>query len=393
MKLLIFIYLLSSSLFAFESDCKALVRNHKRKLIVKTVKIKDLVSKTHFHGRYFKVLKRNSEDAIAFNSPDSFRACTVYYHSTLAKDYFKNNFELKRLQRPRAIKLRIEMNLGFEESVHMMHENNGLFYNNAVTIPPSTNSRIIDKPWFYEIWFAPKKPVKIDSSIYRASELVTSGPFMSSLLLGVGQSQATTIGIDLIRGTEFGAGFYTKTLALSIGVTAIVPSLLKWLSKPFKQTLYLDSAMIPEVIYHEYSHYALSEFLSIDKHAPVVEGVANYFAAIIGKTDSILDSTRGHSKGLVEISAKDTKNYKYSMEDKKYAQLDFSFKFLYAIKKTFGQEVGTSIIFNAIKLLSNRTGRELKSDLIPALKEAITKNHNSITNHFKFNSLLQEFGF
>jgi hypothetical protein len=393
MKLVIFIYLLSNSLFAFESTCKALVRGKKNKLVVKTVQIKDLVSKTHFHGEYLKVLKRNSEEVIAFDSPDAFRACTVYYHSTIAKDYFKTNFDLKRFERARTLKLRIEMDLGFEESVHMMHENNGLFYNNAVTIPPSGNSRITDKPWHYEIWFAPKKPVKIDNSIYRSSQIVTSGPFMSQLLLGVGQSQATTIGIDLVRGSGFGASFYAKTLAMSVGITAVVPNILKWVSKPFKQNLFLDSGLIPEVIYHEYSHYALSEHLKIDTHAPVVEGVANFFAATIGKTDSILKSTKGYSKGLVEISAKDSKNYAYSMEDKKYAQLDFSFKFLYAFKETYGKEVGTQLIFAAIKEMGLTTGRDLKDDLIPALKKSIFKNQNSLSNHYLFNILLQRFGF
>ncbi len=393
MKLLIFIYLLSSSLFALESECNALVRGHKKKLVIKKVQIKDLVSTTHFHGEYLKIIKKNSEGPVAFDSTDALRACTVYYHSTIAKDFFISNFALKRFERARTINLRIEMDLGFEESVHMMHENNGLFYNNAVTIPPSGQSRIVDRPWFYEIWFAPKKPVKVDNSTYRAAEIITSGPFMSSLLLGVGQSQATTIGIDLVRGTGFGAGFYAQSLAMSIGVTAVVPHVLKWATKPFKNTLYLDAAMIPEVIYHEYSHYALSEHLSIDKHAPVVEGVANFYAAMIGKTDSILHRTRGYSKGLVEIDAKKGKMYAYSMEDSKYAQLDFSFKFLYALKTQYGEEKASTLVYEAVKILSEREGKELKRDLIPSLKKALIKIDNSTFAQFQFNTLLQSFGF
>jgi hypothetical protein len=216
---------------------------------------------------------------------------------------------------------------------------------------------------------------------------------MTSLLLGVGQSQATTIGVDLVRGTSFGASFYAQSLALSIGVTAVVPHALKWASKPFKNTLYLDSAMIPEVIYHEYAHYALSEHLSIDKHAPVVEGVANFYAAMIGKTDSILNRTKGYSKGLVEIDAKKGKMYAYSMEDSKYAQLDFSFKFLYGLKTQFGEEEASKLVYEAVKLLGQREGKELKRDLIPSLKEALLKQDNSISTLFRFNTVLQEFGF
>ncbi len=393
MRLLTFIFLLSSSVFALEKDCTALVRGKNRKLSLQNVTLKDLVSKTHFQGRYLKIVERNSEKAVSFGSSLSVRACTVYYHSTIAKDYFKKSFELKRLKRPRAITIRIEMDLGFEESVHMMHENNGLFYNNAVTIPPSNSSRIIDKSWFYEIWYAPKKKVRIDSSTYKAADLVSRGPFMASLLLGVGKSQATTIGIDLVRGSTFGTSFYFKTLGLSVGVTALVPNILKWISKPFKSTLYLDSGMIPEVIYHEYTHYALSEVLSIDTHAPVVEGIANYYAAMIGDSDAILDKTRGYSKGLVEINAKNTKNYAYSMEDKKYAQLDFSFKFLYGLKKTFGEEKASQLLFDAIKIMQKREGKELKKDLIPSLKKALTQKDSNLKTQILFNELLQKFGF
>ncbi|MCT4642166.1 MAG: hypothetical protein N4A33_07675 [Bacteriovoracaceae bacterium] len=393
MKLLIFILLLSSFAHALEYKCKAIVRNNKHKLIISEVTLKDLTSKDSFSGKYIKVLRRNETLAVKFNSVDSLRACTVYYHGSKAKDFFQQNYDLKRLKRPRAIVMRIEMDLGFEESVHMMHQNNGLFYNNAVTIPPSGPGRITEKPWFYEIWFAPKKKVKIDNNTYKAAQLVSSGPFMSSMLLGVGQSQATTIGIDLIRGTGFGASFYAKTLALSLGVTALVPQVLKYVSKPFKKTIFLDTAMIPEVIYHEYTHYALSEHLPISRHSSTVEGIANFYAAAISNTDSILKNARKYSRGLVKVEAKKDKNYEYYMEDSKYAQLDFTFKFLYALNGAFGKVYAQKLVFTASKILGSRDSLGIKTDLIPALRLALDELGATSAKNFKLQSLIQKFGF
>ena len=389
MRLLICIYLLSSSLLAMDAVCTAIVRDEKKRLIKKEVQIKDLVSNSSFAGRYIKVVKSTSDDPVAFDSSESLRACTAYYHMTIARDYFLARFDLKRLKKPRAIVTRIEMDRGFEESAHFMHENNGLFYNNAVTVPPSGPGRLTDKPWYYEIWFAPKKKVKIESSIYKASKLITSGPFLVNMLMGVGQSQATTIGIDLVRGTGFGASYYLKSLGLSLGVTTLVPHIIKWGSRPLKQKIFLDSGMIPEVIYYEYSHFALSEHLSIDRHSPVVEGVANYFAAMIGNTDEILKKSKKYAKGLITIDAKRNKKYEYHMEDKSYAQLDFSFKFLYALKTEFGKEKSEELVFEAARKMGQTQKLELKAGLLPALRASLQTR----SEVYRFLDLTHQFGF
>lgn len=389
MRLLICIYLLSSSLFAMDAVCTALVRDEKKNLVKKEVTIKDLVSNSSFAGRYIKIVKGTSDDPISFDSSYSLRACTAYYHMSVARNYFLKRFDLKRLKKPRAIVTRIEMDRGFEESAHFMHENNGLFYNNAVTIPPSGPGRITDRPWYYEIWFAPKKKVKIESSTYKAAKLITSGPFLVNMLMGVGQSQATTIGIDLVRGTGFGASYYLKSLGLSLGVTTLVPHIIKWGARPLKQKIFLDSGMIPEVIYHEYSHFALSEHLSIDRHSPVVEGVANYFAAMIGNTDEILKKSKKYAKGLVTINSKRNKKYEYHMEDKSYAQLDFSFKFLYALKTEFGKEKSEELVYEAAKFMGQSQNLELKAGLLPALRESFQER----SELYRFLTLTDQFGF
>lgn len=393
MKLLICILLLSKLSIAIEANCNAIVRDDNKRLRIESVEIKDLVSNNSFSGKYVKVTRSISNDPIKFGSKDSLRACTVYYHMSKAHEYFVNNLGLRHLKRPRAIISRIEMDRGYEESAHFMHENNGLFYNNALTIPPSGPGRITDEPWYYEIWFAPKKKVKIENGLYKASKLITSGPFLLNMLMGIGQSQATAIGVDLARGSGFGYSYYLKSLALSIGVTAAVPHVLKWGSKPFKQSIFLDSAMIPEVIYHEYSHYALSGLLSIDRHSPVVEGVANFYAAVIGQTDEILKKAKKYAKGLVTIDSNRNKKFSYKMEDQSQAQLDFTFKFLYALKVEFGEPLAQKLVLCSSKKMGKSDELSLKNGLLVSLQQCLDDFQTSRKDKFKFQKLIQEFGF
>lgn len=393
MKLLIYIFLLSSSVFAIDYDCKAIVRDSKHNLVIKTVTIKDLLSRDSFDGRHFKIVEKKNIRAISFNSKLALRACTVYFHLSKARSYFEEHFDLEILKKPRALVSRIEMDLGFEESAHFMHENNGKMYNNAVTIPPSDLNRISDRPWYYEIWFAPKKKVKIDNTTYTASELVTSGPFMANMLMGIAQSQVTTIGIDLVRGSAFEPSFYFKTLMLSVGITAAVPYALKYVSKPFKRTIFLDSAMIPEVIYHEFTHFALSQQISIDRHSPVVEGIANFYASQISKTDTILKKAKKYAKGLVKISAKKSKNYDYFMEDSSYAQLDFTYKFLYSLKEKFGEAFSAELVFKAVENLKGQEDLSIKNGLISALIKSMDQLKASKTKKLILIKQIQAFGF
>jgi hypothetical protein len=378
--------------FAIDHECTALVRNTRHKLELKKVVIKDLLSKESFDGRYIKVVRRNQKKAIKFDDKLNVRACSVYHHMSIARDYFLANFDLKQLKRPRKLIARIEMDLGFEESAHFMHENLGTFSNNALTIPPSTASRIADEPWYYEIWFAPKKKVKVENPIQRAADVAASGPVIRSMLTGVLTTQVSELGSELVQGISIDPGYYASSLLLSVGVTAVVPTLIKWGSSVVKKTIYLDSAMIPEVVYHEFTHFALSEHLSISRHSPVVEGVANFYAAMIGDTDAILKNTGGYSKGLVKVTAKRNQMYQYYMEDTAYAQLDFSFKFLYALKSEFGQEFAEKLVFNAILELKNQP-LSIKEGLLRSLQVAMINMDASIRDRYRLIELIQDFGF
>jgi hypothetical protein len=393
MKFLIFILLLSINAKAFETECIAQVRDAKMRLTSKKVVIKDLLRADRFDGRYIKVVSKKNDEPLRVDSPLSYRACTVYYHLSKAREFFIHELDLRIVKKPRAVVTRIEMDQGFESSVHFLHENHGRFYNNALTIPPSGASRIIDKPWYYEIWFAPKKKVVVDNKLQRATDIVSSKPMMRALTLGVLQGQVTAIGQDFARGLSLDASYHLSSLALSLGVTAAVPILLNQTTKLIKSSIYLDTAMIPEVIYHEYSHFAFSQYLSISHSSAVAEGVANFYAAMIGKTDSLLQKTKGFSKGLAKVSAKGKMNYDYFMEDSNMAQLDFTFKFLYSLKEEFGKKYAVELVYLSLKN-AKQDELKIKFDFIDLLKRNLGKVKSyQKGDEYRLIKIIQKFGF
>src|SRR5690606_1307067 len=54
-----------------------------------------------------------------------------------------------------------------------------------------------------------------------------------------------------------------------------------------RKYFHLDSALVPEIIYHEYSHVALSDHLVLSHSTAVIEGMADIFAGFIGNTSKL----------------------------------------------------------------------------------------------------------
>ncbi len=394
MKIVIYILLLSSSLFSFEMNCEAIVRNSKDKLKKKIVKIDNLISSDSFKGQYFSINSGTSEKAVQKNSKLALRACTAYYHLEKARKFFIDHFDINPFEKEKRITVRIEMNQAFDDSVHFLPEKFGTVFNNAITIPPSSRMKLdeIDS-WGYEIWFAPKKVIKLKSSLEQSTDILTSPAVMGNLIYSVAEKELTIMIQDLARGVEwnkFSRNFYLQSLMYSVGITALIPNLLKWSSKVSKKKIFLDSGLIPEVIYHEYVHFALANKINIGHSSPVGESVANYFASKISSRNNILKNSRPYMKGLVKIDGSKIKKYKYIFDDSRYAQADFGFKFLHALHKELGSEFD-SILVNSLSLIDKRKTLSIKDNLVPAMHLAIFKQNDALLQ-FKFLNVLQMVG-
>ena len=60
----------------------------------------------------------------------------------------------------------------------------------------------------------------------------------------------------------------------------------------------LDSAMVPEIIYHEFTHVAMSDYIPLTGSFAVSEGIANYFASVISGNTEIAGKLGEYGKNI-----------------------------------------------------------------------------------------------
>lgn len=384
MRLLFFSLLFASTAFAEDVTCTALVRNGKHSLVEKKVSLPHITSDDSFTGRYFKIVESKNNEAIKLNDKNlSLRACTVYYHLSKARQYFLDEFQDRHVRNLRQLTIRIEMPYSFIDSSHFMDEK-FKSYNNSLTIPPSGRNRVSEvEPWDYEVWFAPKKSIKKKNAVEQASRLLNSPAAQENLRLGVFTGVGSLMATQFAQGvtlTSLEGRMYVQSLVVSMLAVTVTPWAIEKTSSLVKQSLYLDTALIPEVIYHEYAHVALARYLRPSHHSSIIEGMANFFAADIGKTNAILKKTKGLSKGLDKVDAKKKIMFDSWMEDQSYAQYGFTFGLLYDVQQALGSADGRDVIYRAHQKLS--ASSSVRHDLPRAIEEAI-KEKFPVSEHKK----------
>jgi hypothetical protein len=118
------------------------------------------------------------------------------------------------------------------------------------------------------------------------------------------------------------------------------------LSKLFRRKWYhLDTALIPEIIYHEYAHIALADGFSITHSTPVNEGMADYFAGVISNSSKLALKIKKYNT----FSGKNAKRktlYRAEFEKNENANADFVFGLLWNIKHIMGTERANALIFS-----------------------------------------------
>jgi hypothetical protein len=158
----------------------------------------------------------------------------------------------------------------------------------------------------------------------------------------------------------------------------IVPFAINKISSPFKSTTYLDTASVPEIVYHEYSHLALSDFISVRSDALVSEGYANYFAAVISNNTNIGDKLGNLGKNAPGFNGKFRGTYRMTMDLYGQEHSGFIYSLLTNIKdeilnlytnKLEGEKIADKIIYDSRKFLKYKNGAV--KDLLSAIQVAI----------------------
>lgn len=355
-----------------------LIRKEKsNRTFYKEVELEDLVSDRSFDGKYFKIVKEKSNEAINFDTSNEMlklKAATVYYHLTLARNYWKNIIQSQSPVLDQKLIIRLEIKNVYDDLGHFANDNRTPQFNNALSIPEGQTpdwlpSERQDK-WNKEIWFRPMKKILVDDlSGMGPNPLTMALEALERPFLNYTQNQFDQALVEHL----FYPAYATNPLwedvvrfAGTIALTKVIIESSKYADRLFvDKYYYLDTAMVPEVIYHEYAHIVLSDFLELSHSTPVVEGMADFFAASLANKKKIYARVKGHSNA----ASKDTENkkiYEHWYESNKLATSDFVLSVLWDVQETLGQDSATSIIYETRTRLKTGTA-SINNHLLQAI--------------------------
>jgi hypothetical protein len=293
------------------------VRDIENEIISETVLLEDLNSQTHFDGEYFKIVYKDTEEIIAIDplgiDKTSLRAATAYYHLNLARKYYSElGFE-----QDEKITIRIGIDKDFSKKNHFLLTPHEKLYNNAHTINSGAGNAATNTPaWGKEIWYRDPKAIKlseqqlegfkrhIENMLPTPSSRIDSEVIIYILI----NSAISADPEDYIKVS--GKGIAQNYLANAL-IRFIVPELTILISE---NEFLLDTALIPEVHYHEYSHFMMTDYIPTVENTPLLEGLCDYFATKISRQTTIADSLGEYGQ---LISKRDSKNkliYNYQFD-------------------------------------------------------------------------------
>lgn len=375
MKNLILLALLVPS-FSFaqvtERSFEALVRNDNERPEIEQVVLKNLVSNDSFDGEHFRIVKGKADEAIRFDEEEEglrFRAATVYHHLTIARNYFIEKMKSDYVAQIPKMTIRIEHTNQFHANGPFANDAKEPQYNNALTIPGGKNFRT-GKEWGTEIWFRPSKKIHLrdlKTNNLQAQEFhVLMASFRKQTHMQT--IQAFLTGAVMAATKDNSAFFEIKNVVRVVGASVVMEAGYQFfdpITKLFTRKWYwLDTALVPEIIYHEYSHVALSDHLGLDGSTAIVEGMADFFAGKIADSPKLAT----HIKKYNTYNGKDAtrkQEYKIQMEQGEMANTDFVFGLLWSMGEIVGKSNEESFMFELRK--KTKPNDYIRKEFIEAL--------------------------
>ena len=359
---------------------QVLDRDSSFKPILREVVLQDLVTDQAFDGKYFKIVKGKSESPISIHESDralKLKAATVYHHLARARDYWVQKLNSKFAQDLGKITVRLEITQGFSDLAHFTNDSLDPEFNNAVSVPSGVPmAGAPGEPWGPEIWFRPQKRIPIQdlapSGLHSHSEL------LARYLEVLGEPLQESILSQFVR-TTLQKVFYPGLVSLSypvialgsLGTFAVATVLMKEggkLDRLFmKKDYYLDTAMIPEIIQHEYAHIALSDHLELLRSTPVIEGFADYFSTTLSGHPDMASRIRAYSNSAPK-KGRNHLIYSPDLERLFFSNSDFVLSVLWLIRDRF-PTIADRLIYRASFALSTRRS-DIRHDLIRSLLDA-----------------------
>lgn len=134
----------------------------------------------------------------------------------------------------------------------------------------------------------------------------------------------------IIATTRDGFAITTDSVIRTVGASVIMEAgyhFIDPLTRLFTRKWYwLDTALVPEVIYHEYAHAALSDYLVLSHSTAIIEGMADFFAGQIAHSPELAKNIKKYNTYNGKNALK-KKDYMIQFESTDYANTDFVFAY------------------------------------------------------------------
>lgn len=370
MKFLIFfcfLFIKSQNVFAFSAIKRAVVRDENFNAKICDVSLLNLENEDNYDGKYFKIVLGKNNEAVSFHDSEDIqlKAATTYFHLNKARDYFVNTVKSEYVNNLPKLIIRIEHTNVFNEIGHFANDNLNPQYNNALSIPAGKGYAIKNiAPWNNEIWFRPSKEISLNEmkdsvdipstkqavvAFRNQTHMTNFDQFLTALLLG--RIALDGSGINSVM-MLFQNSIFTELIYQSSDVAA----------EFFARKIYrLDSALVPEIIYHEFSHIALSDHLELSHSTPVNEGLADFFAGKIANSKKL--ATHINKYNLFngkEVHRK--QQYRQAFERGEYANTDFVFGLLWNVGSIVGTDKEAQYMYAVAKKIN--TNSSIRDGLI-----------------------------
>lgn len=336
------------------------------KTILRKVVLEDLTSSDSFDGKYFKIVKEKSNEAIRFNDEDPkvlLKAASTYHHLTLAKNFWRDRIGSQEAENSEKIIVRLEIKNLFDEQGQFAHDNRTPQFNNALSIPSGETPEWVpedrQKSWNKEIWFRPMKKIETKSLAgIGPNPLTVSLEALEQPFLNYTTSRFNQTMLEHLFYPTYSANPLWVDVVRFVGTIAITKAIIeasKHTDKLFlEKWYYLDTALVPEVIYHEYAHIILSDHLEMSHSTPVIEGMADYFAAALANKKKMYAKVKGVSNAAGK-NTQSTKLYTHWYESNRLATSDFTLSVLWDVRETLGEDVADQVVFGARKYLKTKS--------------------------------------
>lgn len=374
------------------------------KVYLEKEELDNLESNESFDGKYFKLVLGKNKEAISLTEKDEkilVKAASVYYHLSKAREFWVTRMQSQVAVEMPKIVVRLEITNVFDELGHFAHDNRNPQYNNALSVPEGeTPSRVPankqDK-WGKEIWFRPKKNIlSKDLPTAGPNPITTSLMALENPVLGFLQDQFNLQLMQNFFYPSYVGRPVSNDVVQLIGTYALLKVIIhgsKYADPLFMDKYYyLDSAMVPEIVVHEYNHMVLSDHLAMTHSTPVNEGMSDYFVAVMSKKKKIYAKVRGHSNA----AAKDPQNkrpYSHWDESNRMATGDFTLSVLWDVRETLGEESGDKVIYQARRYLKTESSTISEGLLRAILRACDDKCEEPRRDKLKLYQTFQKKGF